>query len=155
MAGEAIDLPSVPGAEELLKALVEEAEADGDDDETVLLEEGLVDPPRSPDKQYGKFPLTVEKADIAEREVDAEVGTYYIASARRMFAELLQTHQRWFTKVKNRKSPYFGVQQSISEFIEKDCIEGFDKKFARYVGHPSFHALENMRRKRHIHTKKV
>lgn len=99
------------------------------------------------ERAWGNMPLTIDHAAAAERQTGARTGTYYVANAGEKLQELADLHSKWFTKTKNRRSPYCEVQQRIDTFYAF-CKEEFNRRFPEYLGQPGFSELGKQKRQR-------
>lgn len=76
-------------------------------------------PTLAPDERLDRMPVPVDRAPSDE---------YFVAAARKKLEIVIDVHDRWSKRAKNRSSRYFNVQARIQRFFVK-VLEDFDDIF--------------------------
>jgi hypothetical protein len=97
-------------------------------------------------RRFDRMPITTESASEIESMSGTPPGTYFISLARKRITGIINLHNRWLKKIKNKKSPYAAVQFDLLSFYT-DMLGQFDRKYGQYTSHPMFDAI-GMTRKR-------
>ena len=99
-------------------------------------------------RRFDRMPITTQSAAELEGVSGTPPGTYFVSLARKRITGIIDLHNRWLKKIKNKKSPYAAVQSDLLGFYT-DMLAQFDHKYAQYTSHPMFDAI-GMTRKRGV-----
>ena len=120
------------------------ASQNGGEEEEVLAQ-GYVP---SLEHAHERMPLPIATAYALEVESQAPEGAHFIAVAHQRIKHIIQLHERWQAKCKNRRSMYAPRQKNLQEFFER-MLKQFETEYSDYVKY-SFMGITRTRARKKI-----
>jgi hypothetical protein len=97
-------------------------------------------------RRFDRMPVTTEDAKTMEEFSGAPLGIYFVSLERKRIQGMIQLHERWIHKVKNKKSGYADIQESLKGFVNR-MLSQFDEEYRMFVVHPMFNVVGTTRRR--------
>ena len=88
-------------------------------------------------RRFDRMPITTDSAAEVEDIAGVPAGTYFVSLARKRLQGIINLHNRWLNKIKNKKSSYASVQIDLRDFYV-EMLRQFDVKYASFINHPLF-----------------
>ncbi len=101
-------------------------------------------------RRFDRMPITTDAAAELEGVSGNPPGAYFISVARKRMQGMINLHDRWLKKIKNKKSAYSAVQTDLCAFY-KEMLVQFDARYSDFVTHPLLDAI-GVTRKRATNT---
>lgn len=99
-------------------------------------------------RRFDRMPITTDDAAELEGVSGVPPGTYFVSLARKRLQGIINLHDRWLNKIKNRNSSYAAAQTDLRDFYVA-MLAQFDTRYSPYITHPLFDQV-GVTRKREI-----